>query len=716
MRKLFIRNIKPFIGGFILALVLLFVQAYSDLNLPYYMSNIVNVGIQQQGIEETIPLAVSEDDFEMLLSVSTDKNTKILLENYSLKKADAPSLDPLRYGDYDQSKLDQGMLYIYEGSDEEATIEQVSSSFGIGFSTANYMSEGDKTLSQSQEIAMNTDPAFIEQSVPIIIGELYKNIGVDLSSSQSAYILKTGIFMLVISLIGGIASIFATLLSTRIGAAFARNLRTEVFTKIESFTNEEFDKFSTASLITRSTNDIIQIQQLIIIGIRMLCYAPIMAIGGIIMAINTSTSMVWVIGLAIGCMAVTIIFVMSIAIPRFKIMQKLIDRMNLVAREGLNGLLVVKAFGNEDFEKNRVDIANKDLSSVGLFVNRLMSFLFPVIMLIMNGTTVLVIWVGADYVSQSTLQVGDMIAFMQYSMQVIMSFLMLAMVFMFIPRASVSAERIMEVLNTDPTIKDPTHPLQISKEDVATVEFKNVYFKYHGAENYALENISFKALPGKVTAFIGSTGSGKSTIVNLIPRFYDCDKGEVLVDGVNVKALTQKELRSHIGLVPQKNVLLSGTISSNLQYGKELTSEELEEISKVSQSFDFIFEKEKGYQEEISQGGTNVSGGQRQRLAIGRALAKDSDIYIFDDSFSALDFKTDAKLRSDLKEYLNNETVIIIAQRINTIMDADEILVIDEGKIVGQGTHKELLKTCQEYLEIALSQLSEEEVRQSEQE
>ncbi len=715
MRKLFIRNIRPFIGGFLLALILLFVQAYSDLNLPYYMSNIVNVGIQQQGIEEEVPLAIAKNDFEMLLSVSTEANKEILEKNYSIKDPSDPTLDPLRQGDYKEDVLSAESLYVYIGNEDAETLEQVSQAFGIGFTTANYMAEDNKSLPEAQEMAASTDPAFISQSVPIIIGEIYKNLGVDLSYSQSSYILKTGLFMLGISLIGGIASIFATLFATRIGAGFARNLRSEVFAKIETFTNEEFDKFSTASLITRSTNDILQIQQLIIIGIRMLCYAPIMAVGGVIMAINTSTSMVWVIGLAIASMAVTIIFVMSIAIPRFKIMQKLIDRLNLVAREGLNGLLVVKAFGNEDFEKKRVDLANKDLSKVGLFVNRLMSYLFPIIMLIMNGTTVLVVWVGADYVSQSTLQVGDMIAFMQYSMQVIMSFLMLAMVFMFIPRASVSAERIMEVLETDPTIKDPLDPLQISKENIATVEFKNVSFKYHGADNYALENISFKAMPGKVTAFIGSTGSGKSTIVNLIPRFYDCDKGEVLVDGVNVKDLTQKELRSHIGLVPQKNVLLSGTINSNLQYGNDLTPEELDEIARVSQSYDFISEKELGYDENISQGGTNVSGGQRQRLAIGRALAKDSDIYIFDDSFSALDFKTDAKLRSDLKKYLNDETVIIVAQRINTIMDADEIFVIDEGKIVGQGTHKELIKNCQEYLEIALSQLSEEEVRHSEQ-
>ena len=704
---------KPFWGVFFITLIFLFAQTFADLNLPKYMADIVNVGIQQQGIEDKIPTALSQEDFAILTSNSTSENSDLLEFNYTLGGNENTSLDDLQVGDYNKEKLSQSKLFVFTGNTDKANIQNIRSAFGLAFTTKQYTSEGI-ALDEARELALKTDPMFIEQSLPISIAHLYEVIGVDLDHMQSNYITSTGIIMILISLLGGIASIFATFFAARIGAAFARNLRSDVFNKIESFTNEEFDKFSTASLITRTTNDISQMQHLVIMSIVMLCYAPIMAIGGVIMALTTAVSMGWIIVLAIICLLVTLITLLNMAMPKFKIMQSLIDKMNLVAREGLNGLLVVKAFGNENFEKERLDEANTTLSSVGLFINRIMSALFPMIMLIMNGVTVLIVWIGADRISESTLQVGDMIAFMQYALQIIMSFLMLAMMFVFIPRAAVSAERIMEVLETEPSIIDPISPSQISNESISTVEFRNVSYKYHEAENYALKNISFKALPGKVTAFIGSTGSGKSTIVNLIPRFYDATEGEILVYGVNVKDLSQNELRSHIGLVPQKNILFSGTISSNLQYGKELTFEEMEEIAKVSQSYDFINEKEKKYDTEISQGGSNVSGGQKQRLAIARALATNSDIYIFDDSFSALDFKTDANLRSRLKSRLTNETVIIVAQRINTIMDADEIFVIDNGEIVCSGTHKELLADCPEYLEIAISQLSEEEVKKSE--
>ncbi len=698
MFKLLKKFMKPFFFGFILALGLLFVQAFADLNLPNYMSDIVNVGIQQQGVEEDVPYAIAKEDFDGILTISSEENATLLRSNYTLG-GDIPQLGIEPSSD----------VYAYTGTLDEEAMESVSSAFGTAFYTLQFMNEGN-SLASAQEMAAQVDSTLKLQSVPFATVEFYKSIGVDLSSYQSDYIMRTGLFMLLISLVGGTASILVTLISARLSAGVARDLRSAVFRKVENFSNEDFDKFSVASLITRSTNDINQIQLLLNVGIRLLCYAPIMGIGGIIMALEKSVSMGWILVLAIACLVGVVAILLVVTVPKFKSMQKLIDKLNLVAREGLNGLLVVKAFGNEGFEKKRFDMANMDLSKVALFINRSMSWLFPVIMLIMNGASLLVVWVGADYVASSSIQVGDIIAFMQYTMQVIMSFLMIVMVFMFIPRAQVSAERIMEVLNTEISIVDPENPVHISPSNKGNLEFKNVSFKYHGAEGYAIENISFKATAGMFTAFIGATGSGKSTIVNLIPRFYDAQEGEILVDGVNVKDMKLKELRSHIGLVPQKNVLLSGSIKSNIEYGKELENDQLMDVTKTAQAYDFIMDKEAGFESEITQGGTNVSGGQRQRLAIARALATDSDIYIFDDSFSALDFKTDSKLRKELKEHLVDETVIIVGQRISTIMDADQIYVIDNGKIVGSGTHKELLKSCSEYLEIALSQLSEEEV------
>jgi len=500
-------------------------------------------------------------------------------------------------------------------------------------------------------------------------------------------------------------------LSSRIAAGVARNLRNDVFAKVQSFSNEEFDKFSTASLITRTSNDITQMQMVLTMGIRMVFYAPFMGIGGVFMALQKSASMSWIIAAAVVFLIGVILVVFSIVMPKFKLMQKLIDRLNLVSRETLNGLMVIRAFGTDDFEKGRFDDANRALTQNTLFVNRVMTFMMPVMMLVMNGITLLIIWVGAHHVAEAQMQVGDMMAFMQYAMQILMSFMMISMMFIFLPRAAVSARRIAEVLDTAPSITDSENPVHISDGVRGTVEFKNVNFRYRGAEEDVLHDVSFTARPGETTAFIGSTGSGKTTLVSLIPRFYDATGGQVLVNGVDVRDLSQQALRGHIGYIPQKSVLMSGTIGSNIGYGvPDASQQEIETAAEVAQALSFIKEKPGGFESEIAQGGANVSGGQRQRLSIARALAVRPDIYIFDDSFSALDFKTDAALRQALREHTGDSAVIIVAQRVSTILNADRIHVLEGGRVVGSGTHRELLKTCPTYYEIASSQLSEEEL------
>jgi len=538
-----------------------------------------------------------------------------------------------------------------------------------------------------------------------------KIVDTGIVNSDTDYIIKVGFQMLGLALFGAVATIIVGYFSSKVASGLSRKLRKEVFEKVTNFSSEEIDKFSSASLITRTTNDIQHVQMAIFMIFRMLLMAPIIGIGGVTKVIKNSPSLTWVIAVAVALLFIVIVILFSLAMPKFKMFQKLVDRLNLVTRENLTGLRVIRAFNNEEYQEEKFDKANKDLTKLNLFVNKVMILLQPTTMLIMNVTTIGVIWFGSHFVDAGTLQIGDMMAFIQYAMQIMSSFMMLSMLFIIIPRASISANRVIEVLETEPKIKNPVEGKVADKKLIGQVEFKHVSFSYPGADEAILTDISFVAESGKTTAFIGSTGSGKSTLINLIPRFYDVTVGEILVSGVNVKDYTQHELRKNIGYVPQKGVLFSGTIKSNLKYGNsKLTDEEMKEVARVAQALEFIEAKDKKFDSHISQGGKNVSGGQKQRLSIARALAKNPDIFIFDDSFSALDFKTDKVLRSELKKHTKNATVLIVAQRISTIMNADKIIVLDEGKIVGAGTHKELIKNCEIYKEIALSQLSEEEL------
>ena len=540
----------------------------------------------------------------------------------------------------------------------------------------------------------------------------YKEVGIDMGLYQFNYIAKIGVYMLLITLAGGIFAILVSLIASKVAAGVAKDLRRDLFQKVESFSNREFDSFSTASLITRTTNDITQIQMFVVMAIRLICFAPIMGIGGMIMALQQGVSLSWIILLAIVLLIIVMVVICIVALPKFKSIQKMVDKLNLVTRESLTGMMVIRAFGTQKNEEERFDKANKDLTSVNLFVNRVMVILMPIITLIMNGVTLLIVWVGAHQIEAAQIQIGDMMAFMQYGMIIIMAFLMISMMFIMIPRASVSASRIAEVLESELSIKDSKNPKSLGENSKGEISFNNVSFKYGNAEDNVIENISFTAKPGQTTAFIGSTGSGKSTLVNLIPRFYDVTAGSITFDGIDIRDITQHELRSKIGFVPQKGVLFSGDIASNLRYGKRDASDsEIAEAAKVAQAEDFINSKLEKYESPIAQGGTNVSGGQKQRLCIARALAKKAPVYIFDDSFSALDFKTDATLRKALKKYTGDSTVLIVAQRISTIMDAEQIIVLDEGKMVGKGTHKELMQSCPTYREIASSQLNEEELK-----
>ena len=741
-----IKYLKSSVASILIIVVLLVGQAACDLTLPQYTSNIVNVGIQQGGVENAAPTVIRVSEMNKLFLFMSQAEQDTVLQSYKkLDKADMTAADADKaLKKYPQ--LAKEPLYERTAKDDE-TIDALSRLLSkpmlvvMGFSgdneemgaMANQMLSSLPPQMAGKDVfdvlAMMTDEqrsqmitaindkmkempdSILEQSAVVFVKQEYQAVGIDTDKLQNNYVLLTGAKMLGLALLSMLLTVLVGFIASRVAASLGKELRGRVFRKVVSFSHAELDRFSTASLITRSTNDIQQIQMLFVMLLRIVFYAPIIGIGGVIKVLNTNTSMAWIIVVAVMAVLTLVIVLFAVAMPRFKIMQKLVDKVNLVTREILTGLPVIRAFSTQKHEEERFDKANKDLTRTNLFVNRVMTTMMPMMMLIMNGITVLIMWNGAHGVDAGSMQVGDLMAFMQYTMQIVMAFLMISMFSIRLPRASVSAGRIEEVLQTEPVIRDPEQTVSFDDAKRGLVEFKNVSFRYPGAEENVLENISFTAKPGETTAFIGSTGSGKSTLINLIPRFYDITEGELLVDGADVRRVSQHDLRAKIGYVPQKGVLFSGTIASNLRYGNnDASQEELDKAAQIAQAADFIGEKPDGFDSEISQGGTNVSGGQKQRLSIARAIAIHPEIYIFDDSFSALDYKTDVALRKALKEETAGSTVLIVAQRISTILHAEQIIVLDEGKIVGKGTHKELLKTCEVYQQIAMSQLSKEEL------
>ena len=736
-----IRYLKPYTVFIIVAVALLFVQAMAELALPDYMSNIVNVGIQQGGIEDAIPEAISKEAFDNVSLFMSGEERQQVLSYYDLINKDSATYEEnlkkyplleskdvyvLKSGEIEDRQalnlLFGKALMAYSGIKNGMTGAAGTFTPPDGFNIpegANVflllrlMPEAQRLemLSQVDSMVEVMGENIVNQSGALSVKEIYEELGVDTEKLQSGYVLRTGLVMVLVTLLSALSTIMVAFIASKIAAASARSMRRDVFEKVENFSNSEFARFSTASLITRTTNDITQIQLVIVLIIRMAFYAPIIGVGGVMRALEKSTSMSWIIALAVIIMLGLVGIVFVIALPKFKKMQKLIDRLNLVTREHLSGLMVVRAFNTQKFEEERFDSANKDFTRTNLFVNRVMVVMMPAMMFVMNGTMLLIVWVGAHQIEASTMQVGDMMAYIQYAMLIIFAFLMLTMTFIMIPRASVSAGRVSEILEVDPQIKDPKNPKKFGSDFKGTVEFKNVCYRFPGAEKNILNDISFTALPGQTTAIIGSTGSGKSTLLNMIPRFYDVCGGQVLVDGIDIREVNQHELREKIGYVPQKGVLFSGTIESNLRYANETASEEeIERAVEIAQAAEFITAREEGYDAAISQGGANVSGGQKQRLSIARALLKKPKILLFDDSFSALDFKTDAALRRRLKQETGDSTMIIVGQRIATIKNADQILVLDEGNLVGIGKHRELMKSCQIYREIAQSQLSEAEL------
>ena len=744
MRNL-LKHLKPFVGSMIIAIAFLFVQAICDLSLPDYMSNIVNVGIQQGGVENAVPKVIKSSEMEKLFIFMKDDENKVVEENYTL--LDKNNLNQDEYNKYlkDYPELKNESIYKLDTKKEE-NLDKLNDIFGKpmlivsmlelqGVSAVpgidNTVPQGvdlstvdpfemlkmmpqekiDSMLSNVDEKLENMPDSMITQAATSYVKEQYKEVGINTDRLQSNYVIIAGVKMVGIALISMLATVIVSFIAARVGAALGRNLRKDVFNKVVGFSNTEFDKFSTASLITRTTNDIQQIIMLVVMGLRIVFYAPILGVGGVIKVINTGASMGWVIGVAVISILLLVIVLFTFAMPKFKSVQKLVDRLNLVTRESLTGMLVIRAFSTQKHEEEKFEVANKNLTKTNLFVNRIMTVMMPLMMFIMNAITLLIVWVGAHRIDEGIMQVGTMMAFMQYTMQIIMAFLMISMVSVILPRAMVSAQRVSEVLNVDVAIKDTEKLQAFNPEEKGTIEFKNVSFRYPGADEDVISNVSFKAFPGETTAFIGSTGSGKSTLINLIPRFYDATEGEILIDGVNIKSVSQHDLREKIGFIPQKGLLFSGTIESNLKYGGDhISDEDMIKASEIAQAMEFINSKEEGFSTEIAQGGTNVSGGQKQRLAIARAIAKKPEVFIFDDSFSALDFKTDARLRKAINTELKESTLLIVAQRISTIMNANQIIVLDEGKVVGKGTHKELMENCEVYQQIALSQLSKEEL------
>ncbi len=740
------KYLKPYLPMILLAIVLLFVQANADLALPDYLSRIVNNGIQQGGVENAVPVAIRAGQMDRLgLFLAADEQARVLAAytrvdaaapEYAQTVQDVPgaaqepvytlktvSADEIAWLSPVMGKGLLAVSGIEQAMADPDKATQMAKASGFDLSrlppgTDLFALLGQLPASQREQISAAMQQQFsalgdkaIQQAAVNVVKAEYEALGIDTTALERAYILRTGALMLLITLISVICTIAVSYLSARSAAGLARDLRRLLFQRVESFSSTEFDRFSTASLITRTTNDITQIQMVVIMMMRMVFYAPIMGVGGIIRAINKDSSMWWIIAVAVAMLLSLVVIVFSLSLPKFKIMQDLIDRLNLVMRENLSGMMVIRAFNMQPFEENRFDKANQNLTGVTLFVGRVMVTMFPVMMLIMNGLSLLIIWIGAHQVAQSRMQVGDMMAFMQYAMQIVFSFLMMSFMFIILPRASVSGGRIADVLETEPVIRDPQTPARFPEPFRGVVEFRDVSFRYPGADENVLCNINFTARPGQTTALIGSTGSGKSTIVNLVPRFYDVTEGQILVDGVDIRDVTQHDLRARIGYIPQKSTLFSGTIESNLRYADENASQDvIDQAAAIAQVSEFIDSNAAGLDLEIAQGGANVSGGQKQRLSIARALVKRAPIYIFDDSFSALDFKTDAALRRALKENAANSALLIVTQRVATVMDAEQIVVLDEGEVAGIGTHSELMKNCETYREIALSQLTLEEL------
>ena len=723
-----LKNLKQSWLSVLTIVALLCVQAAVDLELPNYTSKIVNTGIQAGGIEYAVPETISQKDMDAILLFSNDDDK--ILENYTIEDTDGnyviKDLKESEKEDLEQIMTKPIIISRTVQKEEMANKikEQILSNMPeqqkevmqnmpiIDILKTMPEEQLNKMLSESTKQIDDMQDSIKSQAAVACVKEIYKDAGVDTDKLQMNYIIVAGLKMLVLAAISMASGITIMMLSSRVGAKMAKTLREKIFNKVLKFSTKELREFSTASLITRSTNDVQQIQQLLAMLFRTVVYAPIIGIGGVIKVIHQSnTSMAWIIGAAVITILLVVAILFAVAMPKFKKLQDLIDKLNGVAREILTGKSVIRAFNTEEREEKRFDGANTDLTKANIFVNRTMSVMMPMLMLIMNGVSILIIWVGGHNIDQGIMQVGDMLAFIQYAMQIVMSFLMISMISIMLPRAAISANRINEILDTDLSIKDKEETKNFDETKKGLVEFKNVSFRYPDADMEILTDINFTAEPGKTTAIIGSTGSGKSTIVNLIPRFYDVTGGELCVDGVNVKDVTQRDLRNIIGFVPQKGVLFSGTIESNIKFANvNMSDEQMVRAAEIAQATEFIESKPEKYQAPISQGGTNVSGGQKQRLSIARAIASDPEIYIFDDSFSALDYKTDCVLREELAKVTKDKTVIIVAQRINTVLNADQIITLEDGKIVGKGTHEELMENCETYRQIALSQLSEEEL------
>lgn len=736
-----LKYLKKSIIPILAIVILLIVQSICDLTLPSYTSNIVNIGIQDGGVDKVSPDVIRESEMKKLFLFIDNSNQEEILNNYDLieKGSNLQSKYPI---------LEKENIYVQKNIDKNK-IEKLNNIFAKPMVIALNLKNGSDDINKLKENLLKSLPKGLlpnnpdifdifsimpKEQLKVVVSNIddmvskidensmkhiatsfvkseYSEVGINMDKYQNHYIFMAGSKMIGFALVSMVATILVTLLASKIAAVFGRDIRSKVFKKVVGFTNKEFDDFSTASLITRCTNDIQQIQMLMVMVLRIVLYAPILGVGAFIKVLNTNNTMSWVIGVAILSMLSLVLVLFVIVMPKFKKLQQLVDRVNLVAREILTGVPVIRAFSTEKHEEERFDEANINLTKVNLFVNKVMSCMMPAMIFIMNAITILIIWVGANNIENSTMQVGDLMAFIQYTMQIIMAFLMLSMISIMMPRAAVSGKRISEVLEKEEFIKDPNTSKEFDMVKRGVVEFNNVSFKYPNAEEDVLSNITFTAKPGETTAIIGSTGSGKTTLINLIPRFFDATQGRILVDGVNIKEVTQHDLRDKIGYVPQKGMLFSGTIESNIKYGIEDDSNEaMINAAKIAQATEFIEQKPEKYDSKISQGGNNVSGGQKQRLSIARAIAKQPEIYIFDDSFSALDYKTDIVLRKALNEQIKDSTILIVAQRISTVLNADQILVLDEGKIVGKGTHKELLKSCEVYKQIALSQLSKEEL------